>query len=91
MKYERDVILKDLRKNVVEIFILKDKNSKDLVSFKGTLREDILPKSYQEEKLLEQQFHEENKDNISSFNISNGKWVTLNILDIKYVQIVEAF
>lgn len=91
MKYERDNVLRDLRKYVVEIFIPKSDGTAGLISFRSTLREDLLPKSYQEDKLLEMQFHEENKDSISSFNVANGKWVTLNVSDIKYVQVVEGY
>ena len=91
MSYERDTILKDLRKNVVEFFIAKEKGSPELISFKSTLREDILPKSYKDDILLEKAFHDENKEYISSFNIANGKWVVLNIADIKYLQVVDGF
>lgn len=91
MIYERNAVLKDLRQNVIEIFISNKDSPKNVVSFRTTLREDLLPKSYQEEKLIEHNFHEENKNLISAFNVTNGQWLTVDISDVKYVQIIDGY
>jgi hypothetical protein len=91
MLYERDAILKDLRRNVIEIFVSNSNSPKDTIAFRATLREDLLPQSYQQEKLLEQNFHEENKNLLSAFNVANGQWITVDISNVRYVQIIDGY
>jgi hypothetical protein len=83
--YERDVILKDLRQHVIEM-VLENSNNMRL-----TLREDLLPANYKDEKHLVEEYHNNNKDSIAGFNVKTGQWVSLEIPTIKYLQVIDGY
>lgn len=83
--YERDVILKDLRQHVIEM-VLNNSGTMRL-----TLREDLLPNNYRDEKHLEQEYHENNKQSIAGFDVKTGKWTTLDIGKIRYLQVIDGY
>lgn len=89
MNYQRDTILKDLRENVLALYI-KDNTGKEH-ELRCTLMSDRLPASYLTEKNEEIKFHEENPNMIATWNILKNMWITLDISDIKYVQILDAY
>lgn len=85
MFYERDTVLKDMRQYVIETNI-NGNNVRRL-----TLREDLLPKNYVQEKHLEEDFHSKNKDFIAAYDVRNNQWVTVDVKTIKYVQVIDGY
>ena len=83
--FNRNEVLKDLRHNVIEITF-----NEGVVRL--TLKPDLLPKRYIEEDYKEEKkFHEENKKLISAFNVMNGEYFTFDIVNVRYVQIIDGY
>jgi len=89
MQYKRDDILKDLRGNVVEVFFTKV-NGQDRAMI-CTLKPDMLPPSYLEEKEQEKKFHKENANVIAAWDVQNNGWRSFRIDSVSYVQIKDGY
>jgi len=82
--YERDVILDDLRQNVMRISFTKVNGEHRIM--KCTLRKDLLPATYISEETVERDFHKENKDVISAWDMEKGGWRSFRIDSVLYVE-----
>ena len=89
MKYERDNLLKDLRECVIEVTFTKVDGSNRVM--RCTLDPKHLPKTYNEEAETEKQFHRENKDVISAWDVQKGGWRSFRIDSVEYVQIIDGY
>jgi len=87
MKYDRDTVLNDLRKNVVEVTFTKVDGTPRVM--RCSLEPQYLPKSYLEEQDKEREFHRENPDVISAWDIQKGGWRSFRIDSIQYLQVID--
>lgn len=90
--YQRDVLLKDLRQNVVEVTFTKVNG--DTRIMRCTLMESMLPATYREnpeEKAGEQDFHQKNQDVIAAWDVRAGGWRSFRIDNVTYVQVIDAY
>lgn len=87
--YKRDEVVKDLRENVLEVYFTKVDGSERLM--RCTLKEDLLPDSYKEEKDQETDFHQKNQDVVACWDVQKGGWRSFRIDSIKYIQIIDAY
>ena len=89
---DRDVVLKDLRENVVEVQFTKVNGQQR--NMWCTLRKDLLPESYSKnlnEQENEKSFHKENADVIAAWDIRAGGWRSFRIDSVEYMQIKDGF
>lgn len=85
--YDRDALLKDLRQYVIEVTFNKVDGTQRIM--RCTLRPDLLPPTYQEDITEERQFHKENKDVISAWDVHKNNWRSFRINSVTYVQNVN--
>jgi hypothetical protein len=92
MIYQRDTLLNDLRKNVIEVHFIKTDGTQRVM--KCTLMPRLLPESYNssvEEKNEEKDFHIRNKDVIAAWDINLGAWRSFRIDSVYYAQAVDNY
>lgn len=87
--YNRDDILRDLREGVVEVTFTKVNGEQRLM--RCTLRPDLLPPSYKEDKDQENTFHKENPEVIAAWDVQKGGWRSFRVNSVEYVQLVESY
>ena len=86
--FDRDTILKDLRKYVIEVTFTKVNGENRVM--RCTLRPELLPSRYVEQDITEEtKFHEQNPDVISAWDIQKGGWRSFRIDSVSYVQNVD--
>jgi len=86
--FDRDTILKDLRKYVIEVTFTKVNGENRVM--RCTLRPELLPTRYAEEDFeKETNFHKENPEVISAWDIQKGGWRSFRIESVSYVQNVD--
>lgn len=89
MKYKRDDLLKDLRDYVIEVHFTKVDGTSRVM--RCTLDPAHLPKTYNEDADAERQFHRENKDVISAWDVQKGGWRSFRIDSVEYVQVIDGY
>jgi hypothetical protein len=82
--YERDNILKDLRKFVIEVVFTKVNGEQRTMHC--SLRPDLLPETYKNDIHEEIDFHQTNGDVIAAWDIQKGGWRSFRIDSVTYVQ-----
>ena len=88
MMFERDAILRDLRKYVIEVTFTKVNGENRVM--RCTLRPELLPSRYATQDITEEtKFHEQNPDVISAWDIQKGGWRSFRIDSVSYVQNVD--
>lgn len=90
--YQRDVLLNDLRKNVIEITFTKVNGDQRIM--RCTLMEHMLPATYRanpEEKASEGEFHQKNPDVIAAWDVQAGGWRSFRIDNVTYVQVIDSY
>ena len=85
--FERDVILKDLREYVMEIYFTKV-NGEDR-AMRCTLRPDLLPPGYANDITEEKSFHTENPNVIAAWDVQKRGWRSFRIDSVTFVQDVS--
>lgn len=88
--FDRDTVLKDLRKNVVEVTFKKVDGTTRVM--RCTLMPDHLPKSFNEsvdEQKQEQNFHSENRNVIAAWDVQKGGWRSFRIDSVEYLQVID--
>jgi hypothetical protein len=88
--YNRDQVLSDLRKNVIEITFEKINGERG--TMRCTLMPNYLPASYRnniEEQKQEETFHNTIKDSIAVWDINNAGWRSFRIDSVIYVQVID--
>lgn len=87
MIYDRDTVLNDLRKNVVEVTFIKVDGSNRIM--RCTLDPTLLPPSYiKEDEEKEKNFHRENPNVISAWDVQKGGWRSFRIDSVQYLQVI---
>jgi hypothetical protein len=88
--YVRNNVLADLRKNVIEITVnFGGANRKNI---RCTLIPEHLPPNYlQEQKQEEMFYHDQNPDKLAVWNIHGGGWALIDINNVIYCQILDAY
>ena len=90
MKYERDVLLKDLNENVCEIFFKKVGDTQRRM--RCSLNPVALPDSYElTEAPKVKEFHANNPDIIAVWDLNNSGWRQFRMEDVEYVQVVDTY
>jgi hypothetical protein len=90
MVANRDEILKDLRKYVIEVHF--DKVDGTARVMRCTLRPDLLPPSYSEnleEQKQETEFHKVNENVVAAWDVQKGGWRSFRVDSVKYIQNVN--
>jgi len=90
MVVNRDDILKELRKYVMEVTFNKVDGNERIM--RCTLRADLLPPSYREqlsEQKQEEDFHQTNPEVIAAWDVQKGGWRSFRIDSVTYVQSVD--
>lgn len=92
MMYQRDVLLKDLRQNVIEVTFTKVNGDQRVM--RCTLIENMLPPSYRnnpDEKSSETEFHQKNPEVIAAWDVQAGGWRSFRIDSVTYVQVIDSY
>lgn len=89
MLFERDTILNDLRKYVIEVTFNKVDGTPRIM--RCTLDPKHLPESYSQDKQEETDFHQKNADVIACWDIQKGGWRSFRIDSVQYVQIIDNY
>jgi hypothetical protein len=84
MFYERDIILRDLRENVMRVTFVKVNGENRIMNC--TLRPDMLPPSYVTEETKERAFHQENPNVISCWDLQAKGWRSFRIDSVTYIE-----
>lgn len=90
--YERDIILNDLRHNVIEVTFTKVNGEQRVM--RCTLRENLLPKTYVEninEQKEEKEFHRNNPNVIAAWDVQKGGWRSFRVDSVEYLQIIDGY
>lgn len=85
VRYDRNTILKDLKANVIEIFLTQN------TSMKCTLMPDLLPKNTDVNYLNEQHDKPENIFAITCWDIEKNCWCSFKIESVGMVQLLDAY
>lgn len=88
-KYDRDVLLKDLRENVCEVFFTKVNGEKR--AMRCSLRPDLLPPNTVIEHLDEMHQKPENLEVIACWDLQSNGWRSFKIDTVDYVQTVDTY
>lgn len=87
-KYDRDTILKDLRRNVIEVHFIKENGEQRVM--KCTLQKHMLPERYaMEDEKEERDFHVKNPQVVAAWSINDGGWRSFRVESVYYVQAVD--
>ena len=87
--YERDVVLKDLQENVVEVRFNKVDGT--LRRMRCTLMPNLLPPNVDFNYLKEQHNKEENKNVVACWDVENNGWRSFRMDSIVYLQAIDAY
>ena len=90
--YERNTLLEDLRRNVIEVHFTKADG--ELRIMRCTLMPAALPKTFvesKEEQKLEKKFHKENLDTIAVWDVDINQWRSFRVDSVSYCQAVNYF
>jgi hypothetical protein len=88
--FNRDIILKDMKDSVMEIFF-KDVDGHKISSLRCTHRPDLLPKTFVNEQHLMEDFHNQNPNHIATWNVIHRTWSTFDISNVQYTQVVDNY
>lgn len=81
--FERDVLLNELKQGVMEFYFKPE----DIpLPIRCTLKPNLLPSSFTNDKDLFENFCVDNPTKIAAWDVMKNKWVVFNINDIEYVQ-----
>lgn len=89
VKYERDVLLKDLKGNVAEVFFTKVNGEKR--AMKCTLMPELLPENADVNHLEEQHSKTENLSTIACWDLEKHAWRSFRIDSVEMVQLLDAY
>ena len=90
--YQRDVVLKDLRENVIEVTFTKINGEHRVM--RCTLKTELLPKSFVEnvdEQTQEKDFHQKNPEVIAAWDVQKGGWRSFRLDSVEYLQIIDGY
>lgn len=87
--YDRNVLLEELRKNVVAVYFTKVNGEKR--EMRCTLMPSLLPESYINEQAEEKDFHDKNQDVLAVWDVMKGGWRSFRIDSIEYVQVLDPY
>jgi len=90
--YDRDTLLNDLRKNVIEVHFVKVNGENRVM--RCTLMPQVLPKSFVqslEEQNGEKNFHRENPNVIAAWDVDIQAWRSFRIDSVSYCQSLDYF
>ena len=87
--YERDVLLADLRKNVMAVHFTKVNGEKR--EMRCTLMPNFLPPNYVNEEAAEKDFHVNNPDVLAVWDVMKGGWRSFRVESVEYVEILDPY
>lgn len=88
--FDRNIILKDMKDSVIELFF-KDVEGRKVPSLRCTHRPDLLPKTFVNEQHLMDDFHNQNPNYIATWDVIGKAWSTVDISKIQYIQVVDNY
>jgi hypothetical protein len=89
MIFQRDLLLKDLRENVIEVIFTKVNGDKRTMHC--TLKRNYLPESYTNDEKEEKEFHDVNPDSLAVWDVQNRGWRSFKISTIEYAQVLDNY
>ena len=89
VKYVRDTLLEELRKNVMAVYFTKVNGEKR--EMRCTLMPEILPPNYVTEQSEEKEFHGKNPEVLAVWDVMKGGWRSFRIDSIEYVEILDPY
>jgi hypothetical protein len=89
MRYERDVLLKDLKENVIEVTFTKVNGEQRVM--RCTLKQEHLPPNTDIGYLEEEHKREQNINTIACWDVHKGGWRSFRIENVIYVQIMDGY
>jgi hypothetical protein len=89
MAYQRDILLKDLRENVIEVVFQKVNG--ETRTMHCTLRKDFLPESYVNDEQQEREFHNSNANVLAVWDVKNRGWRSFRIESVEYAQVLDGY
>lgn len=84
MQFNRDDILRDLRKRVIEVHFTKVNGENRILHC--SLMPELLPETYINEANEEKTFHTENPNVIAAWDLQNRGWRSFRVDSVQYVQ-----
>jgi hypothetical protein len=89
-KYDRDILLKDLRQNAVEIHYRKVDGTMRVAH--ATLMPKLVPAMYMQENVeAEEEFHKENPDVITYWDLQKNDWRSFRIASVYYANLLDNY
>lgn len=85
--YERDILLADLRKNVMAVHFIKVNGEKR--EMRCTLMPSLLPPNYVTEQAEEKDFHGKNPNVLAVWDVMAGGWRSFRIDSVEYVETLD--
>jgi len=92
MMYDRNKLLNDLRAGVIEVHFTKVNGENRVM--RCTLKPHLLPEVYQTDptqQTEEKDFHMQNPDVISAWDIQAGGWRSFRINSVYYAQALDVY
>lgn len=86
-KYDRDILLNELRENILEVSFDKINNQPRIL--RCTLMEYFLPQNYK--KSADDKYHATNPDILAVWDIDNKGWRAFRIDSVKMVQALDPY
>lgn len=90
--FDRDTVLNDLRKNVVEVTFKKVDGTTRIM--RCTLSPEYLPKNFNEsveQQTDEKNFHSQNPNVIAAWDVQKGGWRSFRMDSVEYLQIIDGY
>lgn len=84
MLFNRDDILKDLRKSVIEVHFTKVNGENRIMHC--SLMPELLPETYNEDLKEETDFHQKNPNVVAAWDVQKGGWRSFRVDTVQYVQ-----
>lgn len=84
MEFNRDTILNDLRKRVMEIHFVKVNGENRIMQC--SLMPELLPDNYVNEINEEKTFHKENPNVVAAWDVQKGGWRSFRVDSVQYMQ-----
>jgi hypothetical protein len=93
MAYDRNLLLDDLVKGVIEVTLSMDNNPSGVIA-KCTLKPENMPYSYRnspEEQQKVLAYHQEHAKLVASWELKTNAWIHFNIDRVVYCQSLDGF
>jgi len=88
-RYDRNVLLEDLRKNVMAVYFVKVNGEKR--EMRCTLMPELMPQNANVDHLDEEHKKPENLEVVVCWDVMKGGWRSFRIDSVEYVEILDSY